>query len=103
MIVTVHKIRELLEGRRFDVATALALSRCSGWTLVALALAFLVYSLVAQQMRHRTLLVVFDRAPSGTVVSLGRAGGVGGTQVTMGNRSGNVPEKAECGPATESE
>jgi hypothetical protein len=101
--VTVHKIGQLLEGRRFDAVAALALSRCSGWTLVALALAFLVYRLVAEHMRHRTLLVVFDRAPSGTVVSLGRAGGVGGTQVTMGKRSSQVPEKAECGPATESE
>lgn len=102
--VRIHTLRTSLMVKRLGLATAvgLGLSQVPGWAIIALVPVFLAYSLMVEEARRRMLLTVFDRAPSGTVVSLTNAPGGYGMQVTVGHRSGTLLEKAECGPAPES-
>lgn len=101
--MTVVKIGQYLVARKPEVTAAIVLCRPSGWVLVVLALLFFINSLLAEQLRRRTLLAVFERAPNGTMISLKPALGACGIQVTMGSGPRTLPERAECEPTAESD
>jgi hypothetical protein len=101
--VTLHTIRRDLAGTRLDIATAIAIARPSAWVLLALALIFLAYRLLAEHLQRRTLLAILDRAAAGCVLSLDDALGVCGMRVIVGSPLATAPEKADRGPTADPE